>query len=47
MAISDIDSTGLVASTGAFLEVFGAGLGFLGIALVATAATCCSALTHI
>ena len=45
MVISGVASTGFVASTGAFLEIFGAGLGFLGIALVTTAAKVCSALT--
>jgi hypothetical protein len=43
MAISGIATTGLEATTGAFLGVFGAGLGFLGIALVATSATGSSA----
>ena len=45
IVISGIATTGFVASTGAFLGVFGAGLGFLGIVLVATAATGCSVLT--
>jgi hypothetical protein len=40
-------TTGFVVSTGAFLAIFEAGLGFLGIALVVTAVTDCSDLTSV
>ena len=43
MVISGVASTGLGATTSAFLGIFLAGLGFLEGALVSTAATGCSA----